>query len=184
MERPGEQQDKQPQEEAPLSVQQQKQQYFTIFFALVVSVGIYGFLCFLLDQNRKPMPEPAAALSLVVGALALASLVAAVGWLHFRTYGKAGDAPSPATMAPPALMKPGEFQTETIIALALAESCAILGLLLFFLGAPLKAFVPFAAGTLAVDLFYILPRAVRYWSAYEKQRQSGQASSTPGPFEL
>jgi hypothetical protein len=161
-----------------LTVKQQKQTYFIIFFALVGSVGTYLLLCFLMSQNRRPL-TPAPAVAGLITVLAIVALIASIAWLQFRTSGRAGDAPAMSTTTPSALMSPAEFQTETIIAMALAEACAILGLLLFFMGGPLKGFIPFAAGTLAVDLAYILPRALRYWAAYEKPQQPNNS-----PFAL
>jgi hypothetical protein len=124
-----------------------------------MSVGIYVLLCFTLSQSRKPLPAPSESLRLVFHAVAAGALLAAVCWIQFRTANRIRDLSETATpsfgattatattatattTASQNLMTPGEFQTETIIALAIAEVCVILGLTYFFLGAPLAAFLP------------------------------------------
>ena len=89
-------------------------------------------------------------------------LVISVAWLRFRVDGRIGGEGRDLVMSPE------QFQTDSIMALALSEACAILGLLLFFLGAPLKELAFFAAGTLLVDFAFILPRGLQFWSAYER----------------
>jgi F0F1-type ATP synthase membrane subunit c/vacuolar-type H+-ATPase subunit K len=169
---------------------QQRQTYFIIFFALLMSVGIYVLLGFILSQSRKPLPAPAEPLRLVFHVLAAGALVAAVAWMQFRTGNRVRDLAEvgtfstrtgtirTATTPPRNVMTPGEFQTETIIALAIAEVCVILGLTYFFMGAPLVAFLPFAAGTLAVDLLGILPKALTYWRALERTQNQVESPLT------
>ena len=156
-----------------------KTTWFIIFFALVVSVGIYGLLCFLMAQSRStPSGNSLGTLRPIFYVLAGASLLASIAWMHFKTYGKIGGSPvSPATTAA-TLLSPQEFQTVSITGLAMAEACSIYGLVLFFIGAPIMEFARFAAGTLAVDLLYILPKGISYWAAWEMQQKSGEQPSS------
>ncbi len=133
--------------------------WFIIFFALVASIGTYGLLCFFVTQNpTRPISPTLATMRPFFIALAVAALMAAVAWLRFRVDGQIGGEGRPVTMSP------AQFQTGTIIALALSEACAIFGLVLFFLGAPLGEFALFALGSVFVDLAFVLPRGIQFWA--------------------
>ncbi|MDQ3812519.1 MAG: hypothetical protein M3347_01055 [Armatimonadota bacterium] len=157
---------------SPLGQQAGKMTWFIIVFSMVVSVGIYGLLGFLLSQNRTPraVSPSLGTLRPILYILAVVMLLASVAWITFRTQGKTGGVPD-TTLTKVALLSPPQFQTETIVGLSLAEACAIFGLLLFFMGAPLTEFALFAAGTLAVDLLFILPKGIAYWAAWENQQK-------------
>lgn len=148
--------------------------WITIVLAMAFSVLAYGLVCYLTLHNpqRRPPSPHLATLSPVLSGLAILALVASVCWLQSKTQrrmsGVGGD-----------LMTPTQFQTESIVALAFAEMCAIFGLLLFFLGGTWQGFVPFALGTLAIDLAFILPKGIRYWAAWEVAQQPRD----PSPFE-
>ncbi|HZO88191.1 MAG TPA: hypothetical protein VFB38_07600 [Chthonomonadaceae bacterium] len=146
-----------------------KRVWLILVFAFIASIGIYGALVCLLQQQRPAPPSPAVLSTLrpVLYLLAIACLLASVGWMHGNTRNLPGGAFSPA--APPPLPAPERFQTITVIALALAEACAIMGLVLFFLGASAVEFARFALGTVIVDALSILPRGIRYWAAWERQ---------------
>lgn len=136
-----------------------RQQWLIIFGALVASVAIYGLMCFFIAQNPKSHPASLVltqARPVVIG-LGIASLLASVLWLRFAVDGKIGGDGRPMTLSA------SEFQTRSIIALALAEACALFGLLLFFLGAPLADFGLFALGTLLIDFAFVLPRGLAFW---------------------
>jgi len=157
---------------SPLGRQATKATYFVIFFSLTFSVVIYGFLAFILSQSKTPraVSPSLGTLRPLFYILAAVALLASIAWVTFRTQSQTGSGAG-TTLDALSLMPPQRFQTETIISLALAEVCAIVGLLLFFLGAPLVEFAYFAAGTLAVDLLFILPRAIGYWAAWESQQK-------------
>ena len=157
-----------------------KKTWFVIFFALTASVAIYGLMAFMIAQNRSA-PAPGNSLATLRPIFYIAAglaLIASVGWMHFRTHGKIGDRGDVISLpgSQVALMPASQFQTETIVALALAEACSIFGLVLFFLGAPLVEFARFAAGTILVDLLYFLPKGIRYWAAWEMQQKSSTGS--------
>jgi len=161
-----------------------KKNWLIIFAALVGSVFIYGLMCFVITQGRVANPQsapktPQDTLRWMFSAMAVVALLASLGWMHVKTSGKIGDG-STYGLAKAELMSPGEFQTQSIIALALSEACTIYGLTLFFIGVAIKDFVPFAVGTLLVDLFYILPRGLKYWSSWEQeQKAKGQPPNSP-----
>ena len=148
-----------------------KTTWFIIFFAMVASVGVYGLLCFILMQSRSapPVGNGLQTLRPILYVVAVGDVLASIAWVHFKTNGRiGGTAAMPSTGY--LLMKAAEFQTVSIVGLALAEACAIFGLLLFFLGAPITEFALFAVATLAVDLLYILPKGITYWAAWEQQQ--------------
>ncbi len=142
--------------------------WLIIFGGLVCSVFAYGLLCFLIDISHESKPRALNAASLtairpILVVAAVVTLVAAVAWLRFRVDGKIGGEGREVVLSA------AEFQTDSIVALALSESCAILGLLLFFLGAPLKEFALFALGTLIVDFAFILPRGLQFWATRDNR---------------
>ncbi|RYX86269.1 hypothetical protein EON83_03330 [bacterium] len=149
---------------SPAPAQSNRQVWLIIFGALVCSVLIYGLLCFFLEHSKSPRTTNPASLAqlrpFIIG-LAVIMLIASVAWLRFKVDGKIGGEGRPVTITPP------EFQSDSIVALALSEACAIFGLMLFFLGAPLQEFAFFAAGTLLVDFAFILPRGLQFWSAMD-----------------
>ena len=151
-----------------------RQTWLIIFGALAFSILIYGLLAFLIENGATPRVVSAGlpALRILVTALALAALLASIGWLHFATAGKMGDSNAP-------ILTPAEFQTQSIIAMALTETCTILGLFLFFLGNTLAQFAPYMAASLLVYLGYILPKGLRYWAAWDASQQP----KPPSPFE-
>ncbi len=135
--------------------------WFPIFFGISSSVLIYGLLCYLITHNptaKRHISPNLAELRPFFVALALMSLVAALAWLRFRVDGKIGGEGRPVALSPI------QFQTDSIVALALSQACSVYGLALFFLGAPISEFAVFAFGTLFVNFAFILPRGIQFWS--------------------
>ena len=151
-----------------------KQTWLIIFGSLAFSVLIYGLLAFLIQNSQSPrvVSPNLPTLRIVVTGLALASLLAAMAWLHLATAGKMGDSDAP-------ILTPGEFQTQSIIAMALTEACTLMGFLLFFLGNTLQEFAPSIVASLLVYLGYILPKGLRYWAAWE----DSQKPKPPSAFD-
>ena len=143
-----------------------KKTWLIILGSLAASALIYGLLAHLIQNSPQPrvisaqLPQ----MRVLVTIAAVGALGASMAWLHFTTQGKMGASGA-------ALMRPGEFQTQSIVAMALAEACSICGLLLFFLGNTLTQFAPYIAGTLLVFFAVILPTGLRYWAAWEKSQQ-------------
>lgn len=133
-----------------------RQGWFIIFGALVASVAVYGLMCFFIAQNPQNHPKSLVLSQIrpVIAGLGVASLLSSVIWLLLGVGG--------AKRA--ARLTPVQFQTRTLIALALSEVCALLGLLLFFLGASFGEFAQFAFGTWLVDFAFILPCGIAFWA--------------------
>ena len=69
---------------------------------------------------------------------------------------------------------------RTILAIALAEASAILGLVLFFLGRNLGDFLVLAGLALAVILLGIVPRGLRWFRLREEPPAGGAPPLSPG----
>ncbi len=168
-----------------VQTQTNRQTWLIIFAAIVGSVAMYGLVCFFIAQGRTahaqsaPKP-PADVLRWMFTAMAVVTLLASIGWMYLKTNGKIGDVSTFGAFTVQ-VMSPSEFQTQSIVALALAEACTIYGLALFFMGASIRDFAPFAMGTVLVDLFFILPRGLKYWSSWE-QKQKSEAQGASSPF--
>jgi len=147
--------------------------WLSILVALAFSTLMYGALAFLIEHGKTPrvVSTSLPTLRIMMTFFAIAELGASVAWLQFATQGKMSDSGGP-------ILTPGEFQTQSIVAMALAEACSISGLLLFFLGNTLAQFMPFIAGTLAVFFVFILPKGLRYYAAWDKS----QRPKPPSPF--
>jgi hypothetical protein len=150
-----------------------KQSWLIILGALAVSSLLYGLMAYFIENGKTPrtVSPGLPTMRTVMTLIALAELGASVAWLHFQTLGKMGGQGE-------TLLSPAQFQTQSIIAMALAESCSVSGLTLFFMGQTLAQFAPFIFGTLAVFLFWILPKGLRYWAAWEND----QKPKAPSPF--
>ena len=150
-----------------------KQTWLIIFGALAFSALLYGLMAYFVENGKTPrtvspsLPTMRTLMTLV----AIAQLGASVAWLHFQTLGKMGGSGE-------TLLTREQFQTQSIIAMALAESCSISGLLLFFMGNNLTQLAPFIFGTLVVFFASILPKGLRYWAAWDES----QKPKAPSPF--
>ncbi len=153
--------------------------WLIIFAALSATVFVYGLLAYLIEHNpqshRTVNPASVATMRPLLILLALGMLGASVAWLRFRVDGKIGEDGREL------LLTPGQFQTDSIVSLALSEACTIYGLLLFFLGAPLREYALFGLGTLLVNFAFILPRGLAFWAAWEKQAAAGDNPLNPMP---
>lgn len=148
------------------STQATRTTWFFIFGAMTFSILIYGLLVYLLGQsgNRPSLAGTThSVLRPVLYLLAGVNLLLAVvlpGFIVKKNTRTDSSAPIGSEPVP----EPSVFQTASIVSLALSESCAIFGLLLYFMGEPAKEFWSFAVLTLLFNVTYILPRGVRYWS--------------------
>lgn len=139
----------------------------TLVFAFIGSVVMYGVLAVILAQSGALTASPVlGSIRIPFMVLGIMSLVASTVWAQMML-GVASDYAERTGDLP----TPGQFLMRTIIALALAEVCAILGLVLFFLGAPLSELTAFVVGSAAVMVLFILPKGGAYWRAWESQRE-------------
>lgn len=138
----------------------------TIVFAFIGSVVMYGVLIYMLQQSGERTGSPSLdSWRLPATLLAIASLIASMVWTQLRLSHHGEQATAGRN-----LPSPQQFTTHTVIALAFAEACAVFGLLLFFLGASWVDFLMFAVPSIAVMVFFVLPRGNAYWEAQESRR--------------
>lgn len=146
--------------------------WFVLFAAMTWSVLVYGLLVYLLGQSRNRPPLAGTTHSVmrpVLYLLAGVNLLLAVvlpGFIVKKNTQTDSSAPIGSEPVP----EPSVFQTASIVSLALSESCAIFGLLLYFMGEPAREFWSFAVLTLLFNVIYILPRGVRYWSLLQDRK--------------
>ena len=164
-----------------LTVKQMKLTWLIIWAAICVSVLIYGLVCFMMlsSPQRQMLRGPQPAFEYTMYAVAVATLIAASVWAYRSTAAVSQRAMQAAHEKTP-LPNPGEFQTNSIIALTLSEACSIYGLMLFFMGMPISKFAVFAAGTLLVNIAVILPRGLAYWVAWEEEQKPKSDSPFSG----
>lgn len=142
--------------------------WFIVFFGYVISIGAYGLLCFMIQRSKSTPPSGLSLTTLrpILYVAAGGCLLASIVWMHLKSQGKAKLVGEPRT-----LPSPQEFQTATVTALSIADACAILGLMLFLMGAPIAEFAWFAIATVVVMLVFILPKGINYWAAWEMQQK-------------
>ncbi len=145
-----------------------------------------------------PPPEKARWLILVAGLTASIPLYAVVAFVlassagapvesapegvRYGFYGAAfalallalGVAPR-VTTDPATALSFDAFLRRTLLSLAIAETSAILGLVLFFLGRNLADFLVLAGLALAVSLLGIIPRGLRWFRQREEAPPGGGA---------
>jgi hypothetical protein len=127
--------------------QSKKITWIVLVAAFIVSVFMYGTLVMLLSQR------PATAVTVNVDTLrSVCYTVAGAGILTAAYW---------ALVKLPAAPDDARFQTDMILALALAEVSCIMGMLLFFLSHKSAEFWPFGIATLVVNLVFILPRVLQ-----------------------
>lgn len=150
----------------PASQPATRRTWLSILVALAFFTLMYGVLAFFIEHGKAPrvVPSGLPMMRAIMTFLAVAELAASVAWLQLATRGKMSDSGGP-------ILTPAEFQTQSIVAMALAEACSTSGLLLFFMGNTLRQFMPFIAGTLLVFFLFILPKGLRYFAAWEKSQR-------------
>lgn len=142
-------------------------QWTVVFFSIVAAVPMYGVVIWIILTGPSARPEPPSVLRVLFPLLAASLLIASSAWMVIRSRPWMERALGGSSPLPP----PAEFQLGAILAVALAESSAVLGFALFLLGGPPGDFVGYAAGTLAVMLGVIGPRANAYWAAREEEQR-------------
>lgn len=117
-----------------------------ICLAMIGSTAMYAALGYILAPSvRRPAP-PGTTLATILGIAAFVALLIAL----LRA----------------ARLQPGlparSFQTEMVLALALAEAAALCGLVWLFLGGAFSGMLPFVLGSVAVQALFILPKVLAY----------------------
>ena len=150
-------------------------QWNTIFFSMVAAVPTYGIVIWIILDSATQRPEPPSMLRVLFPLLAASLLTASCVWMMARSRAWADRAPGGSSHLP----TPQEFQVGAIVAMALAEASAVVGFVLFMLGGPPGDYTGYGAGTLAVLLGVILPRANAYWNAWEEEQRRAGSGGIP-----
>ncbi len=141
----------------------EKARWLILVAGLTASIPLYAVVVFVLASSGEAPADPAPAgirYGFYGAAFALALLALAV-------------APRVST-DPATALSFDAFLRRTLLSLAIAETSAILGLVLFFLGRNLADFLVLAGLALAGSLLGIIPRGLRWF------RQREEAPPGPG----
>ncbi len=144
--------------------------WLVVVAALSFSVVLYGVVVLFLSSQPASVPAVAGAamIRVVLLALGLASLAGALALTP-----RAPDGALPGRR-----LAPDAFFKRSLVALAIAESAAVYGLVAFLVGRRVVDFGVLAAGALALMLLHVLPQGLRYWA----DGDGPQAGAGPGPL--
>ena len=147
----------------------EKARWLVLVAGLTASIPLYAVVVFVLASSAEAPAAPAPAglrYGFYGAAFALALLALVV-------------APRVDTDSATALPFDA-FLRRTLLSLVIAETAAILGLVLFFLGRNLADFLVLAGLALAVSLVGIVPRGLRWFRLREEPRAGGVPPISPG----
>ncbi len=147
----------------------EKARWLVLVAGLTASIPLYAVVVLVLASSAElpAAPAPAALRYGFYGAafgLALVALAIAP---------RAGTDPATA-------LSFDAFFRRTLVSLAVAETSAILGLVLFFLGRNLADFLVLSGLALAVSLVGIVPRGLRWFRQREEPKAGGTPPISPG----
>jgi len=146
----------------------EKARWLVLVTGLTASTPLYAVVAFVLAATEAPHATPPIGVrsAFYGAAVALALLALAV---------------APRVGADPATNPPFDaFLRRTLMSLAIAETSAILGLVLFFLGRNLGDFLVLAGLALAVILAGVVPRGLRWFRVREEPPAGGAPPLSPG----
>ena len=146
----------------------EKARWLVLVAGLTASIPFYAVVALVLAQGPAPS---AAAPPVLRYAFYGAAFGAALLALALAPRVGADAASSPPFAA---------FLRRTLVSLAVAESAAILGLVLFLLGRNLGDFLVLAGLALAVILLGIVPRGLRWFRLREESADGGAPPLSPG----
>jgi F0F1-type ATP synthase membrane subunit c/vacuolar-type H+-ATPase subunit K len=147
-----------------------KIQWLVVVLAMTSSIPVYALVAFLVSQGIETTPSELATVLRPVLYLAAGTLVAVSLFVMPRVAGGATN---------DALPSPESFRKRSFLALALAESSAVLGLVLFFVGRSWPDFLVLAGiGALSI-LLNVLPQGLRHFATPEAGDQPGGGGATP-----
>ncbi|MBK6406621.1 MAG: hypothetical protein IPF66_17180 [Holophagales bacterium] len=141
----------------------EKVRWLVLVAGLTASIPLYAVVVFVVSSAEAPVDVAPAGIryGFYGAAFALALLALAV-------------APRVST-DPATALSFDAFLRRTLLSLAIAETSAILGLVLFFLGRNLADFLVLAGLALAVILLGIVPRGLRWFRLREDPAAGGGA---------
>lgn len=149
-----------------------RESWLVILFAMTAAPVVYYFVAGAVAEGIPDSPVYAMLLP-AFGMLAAVEL--ALGAFVLSRAPRAGSGGLPALLAGAELATPQAFQTASVIGMALAEACAILGFVLVFVGGPVYMYVPFGAASVAVMLAVGLPAGLGYWRDRAQADAEGRA---------
>lgn len=147
----------------------EKARWLVLVAGLTASIPLYAVVVFVLASSAEVPVGPAPAglrYGLYGAAFALALLALAVA-------PRVGTDPGTA-------LSFDVFLRRTLLSLAIAETPAILGLVLFFRGRNLADFLVLAGLALAVSLLGIVPRGLRWFRQRAEPLAGGPGPLSPG----
>lgn len=135
----------------------QRRAWPVLLGAFSASPFIYMGLGWFLRRGASVTPVLPSALRWILFCCALAAFGACLLWVRLRLSGS--GAPGDSTTSP---IAPSDFQAAMIVACALGEIPAILGLILAFLGAPLTDLYLLGGLSIVAVGGVVAPAVVRY----------------------
>jgi hypothetical protein len=149
-----------------------RQVWLIMWGALTAAPVIYVVLA----QVIAAPAEPSASLPLLRTAFVGLAVVAfgAGTFLISRAAGPEGFPPGPTAPGAPDLAAPATFQLRSIVAMALIESVAVYGFVLFMLGGSRLQVLPCAAASIAGMVGVVLPAGLAYWRRWELAASGGR----------
>ncbi len=154
--------------------------WLIIASSMAIACVIYAFVLYMILRTPSATPAlPASpAARVAFWCAAAVALVASMLWTHLRLRVPIGR----ALRSEPDATLPGtvEFQTASIVSLALAEAACVFGFVEGILfRTPLPDYVPFGIAGLAVIVFDIVPLGLSYWTAWENRQRDRQGGPLP-----
>ena len=146
----------------------EKARWLILVTGLTASIPLYFVVVFVLASSDGPGAPPSLALRFAFYGAAFA-----LSLLALLVAPRVGD--DRATALPF-----DAFLRRTVMSLAIAETSAILGLILFFLGRNLGDFLVLAGLALAVILLGIVPRGLRWFRLREEPPAGDAPPLSPG----
>lgn len=145
----------------------EKARWLVLVAGLTASIPVYAVVVFVLASGGAPPADAPPGLRYALYGAAFALALAALAAAPRVGADLASSPPFPA------------FLRRTILSLAIAETSAILGLVLFMLGRNLGDFLVLAGLALAVILLGIVPRGLRWFRLREESPGEGAPPLSP-----
>jgi hypothetical protein len=141
--------------------------WIVLFAAMAAPVPVYGIVLLLAGSANSTPSTPALPPADFFAASA-ACLFSSLAWTRWRLRPMVPVEPAMSTGPEPPRPKPAAFVRASLVSLALAEACAVVGLAHGLLARTgITGYAPFAVGSLAVMAFDVLPLGLRFWALAE-----------------
>lgn len=130
--------------------------WIVIVQSFVISALVLAAVGHLLDRTAYVSAQNVQPIRLILYTVGIVSLLASLIIIH-QLIRKPAEAQR---------LAPDAFMSRSIIACAVAETATLIGLIYYFLGGSQGELWAFTAGTLIVDMLFLLPVGLAYWSAH------------------